>query len=381
MDDNGRESADGDQPVLVEERPEDANTDQPLLVVDNLRTYFETPRGLLRAVDGVSFDLAKGDTIGVVGESGSGKSVMVRSIMNILTRNAVIPEGSKVIFDGRDTRKLPRAEAKHFWGTQMAMVFQDPMTSLNPVKKVGVQITESIRYHLSAGRGEARARALELLRQVGIPEPERRLSQYPHELSGGMRQRVTIAIALACSPKLLIADEPTTALDVTVQKQILDLLGSLQEELGMAMILITHDLGVVAGRTHRIAVMYGGRVVETADTTTLFTKMRHPYTEALMLSIPRIENESHTRLLAISGRPPDLVSPPKGCNFAPRCRYAQAKCLEEEPVLRARPGEVADHEFACHFPVGTPEGDAALSENLRTGATPAGLDLTAAAVS
>ena len=352
----------------------------PLLVVEDLRTYFDTPRGLLRAVDGISFSLERGDTIGIVGESGSGKSVSVRSIMNILSRNAIVPDGSKVIFDGRDTRKLSRAESKHFWGTQMAMVFQDPMTSLNPVKKVGIQITESLKYHLRASSGEAKARALELMRQVGIPEPERRLQQYPHELSGGMRQRVTIAIALACSPKLLIADEPTTALDVTVQKQILDLLGSLQEELGMAMILITHDLGVVAGRTHHIAVMYAGKIVEAAETSRLFSEMRHPYTEALMNSIPRIEQHSHTRLDAISGRPPDLVNPPKGCRFAPRCRYAQQKCIDEEPELRSHP-DAPGHDFACHFPVGTPEGETALSENLRVGKTATGLDLTAVAVS
>ena len=198
-------------------------SERPLLEVDNLRTYFDTPRGILKAVDGVSFSLDKGETIGIVGESGSGKSVLVRSIMNILTSNAIVPDGSEVFFDGKDTRNLSRSEAKHFWGTQMAMIFQDPMTSLNPVKKVGVQITESIRYHLGASKQEAMDRAMELMVQVGIPEPRKRLKEYPHQLSGGMRQRVTIAIALACNPKLLIADEPTTALDVTVQKQILDL--------------------------------------------------------------------------------------------------------------------------------------------------------------
>ncbi len=354
-------------------------TERPLLEVENLRTYFDTPRGILKAVDGVSFTLDKGETIGIVGESGSGKSVLVRSIMNILTSNAIIPDGSDVIFDGKDTRNLSRSEAKHFWGTQMAMIFQDPMTSLNPVKKVGVQITESIRYHLGASKQEAMQRALELMVQVGIPEPRKRLKEYPHQLSGGMRQRVTIAIALACNPKLLIADEPTTALDVTVQKQILDLLASLQEELGMAMILITHDLGVVAGRARRIGVMYAGKMVETADTTTLFHHMNHPYTEALFKSIPRVEHTSHTRLDAISGRPPDMVLDLVGCRFAPRCRYAQEQCITEEPDL-FETGQ-AGHRQACFYPVGSPENAEALASNQATGITAAGLDLTAAAVS
>jgi peptide/nickel transport system ATP-binding protein len=349
----------------------------PLLQVEHLVTEFQTSRGLLRAVDDVSFILDKGETLGVVGESGSGKSVLVRSIMNILPRSANI--GGSVIFDGKDTRNLPRAEAKHFFGTQMAMVFQDPMTSLNPVKRVGRQITDPLRFHLNLNKDQARERALELLRLVGIPEPERRLKQYPHELSGGMRQRIGIAIALSCNPKLLIADEPTTALDVTVQKQILDLLKGLQRELQMAMILITHDLGVVAGRADRIGVMYGARFAETADTTTLFRSMRHPYTEALLNSIPRLEHPSHTRLQAISGRPPDMVNPPKGCRFAPRCRYAQDRCVNEAPSLL--PSEDSPgHRFACFFPVGTAEGEAALQKNLSSGRTGAGLDLNAEVV-
>ena len=351
----------------------------PLLQVDNLSTAFRTSRGILRAVDNVSFTLAKGETLGIVGESGSGKSVLVRSIMNILPRTAIIPPQSKVILNGKDTRKLTKAEAKHFWGTQIAMVFQDPMTSLNPVKKIGTQIGDPLRYHLGLSRDAARARSIELLEMVRIPEPARRLTQYPHELSGGMRQRVIIAIALSCNPKLLIADEPTTALDVTVQKQILDLLATLQADLEMAMILITHDLGVVAGRADRIGVMYAGRMVETADTQSLFRSMRHPYAEALLHSIPRLENPSHTRLDAISGRPPDMVKPPPGCRFAPRCRYAQDRCVAELPEL------VADadprHRYACFFPVGTPQGQAALAANLETGHTATGLDLHAQAVS
>jgi peptide/nickel transport system ATP-binding protein len=349
----------------------------PLLQVNNLRTSFRTSRGLLRAVDGVSFSLERGETIGIVGESGSGKSVLVRSIMNLLPRTATV-EG-QVFFESRDVRTLPKAERKHFWGPQMAMVFQDPMTSLNPVKKVGRQIIDPIQFHQGLSREAARKRALELLDLVRIPEAGRRLSQYPHELSGGMRQRVIIAIALSCSPKLLIADEPTTALDVTVQKQILDLLALLQRELQMAMILITHDLGVVAGRARRIAVMYGGKVAETADTRALFRSMRHPYTEALLKSIPRIEQPSHTRLEAIWGRPPDMVNPPVGCRFAPRCRYAQATCIDNPPELV--PGPEPGHRFACFFPVGTPEGEAALAANTAAGHTASGLDLHAEVVS
>jgi peptide/nickel transport system ATP-binding protein len=355
----------------------DTTTTDPLLVVDDLRTTFLTPRGPLTAVDGVSIDLQVSETLGVVGESGSGKSVLVRSVMGLLPSSAAV--SGAVLYKGTDTRRLSRRESRHFWGTQMAMVFQDPMTSLNPVKKIGVALTESMRFHLGIGRDEARGRALGLLQQVGIPAPERRLDEYPHQLSGGMRQRVTIAIALACDPALLIADEPTTALDVTVQKQILDLLSSLQAERGMGMILITHDLGVVAGRADRIAVMYAGRVVETAPTRTLFAAMRHPYTEALLRSIPRIEYQSHTRLEAISGRPPDLVNPPVGCRFAARCRYAQPRCLVEDPALM--PSGEPGHRHACFYPVGTPAGAEALAVNESAGRTAAGLDLRAVAVS
>jgi peptide/nickel transport system ATP-binding protein len=248
------------------------------------------------------------------------------------------------------------------------------MTSLNPVRRIGIQITESIRFHLGYSRNAARDRAIELMTLVGIPEPTRRLEQYPHELSGGMRQRVTIAIALACHPKLLIADEPTTALDVTVQKQILDLLDRLQGELGMSMILITHDLGVVAGRARRTAVMYAGRIVEIADTTTLFEQTRHPYSKALLNSIPRIERASHQKLEAIAGRPPDMVLQRRGCPFAPRCPQAQQQCLDEDPLMSGSPG----HRWRCHFPVGTPEGDAALARNRDASVTAAGLQQTGA---
>lgn len=347
----------------------------PLLRVENLHTHFNTPRGVLRAVDGVSFTLANGETLGIAGESGSGKSALVRSIMDLTPPNA--RRSGKVIFDGRDMIDMPAWEARHFWGPQMAMVFQDPMTSLNPVKRIGAQLTESMRHHLGLSRRAACDRAVDLLNQVRIPEPKRRLDQFPHELSGGMRQRVTIAIALACEPRLLIADEPTTALDVTVQKQILELLASLQEARQMAMILITHDLGVIAGYADRVAVMYAGQIMEEAPTLTLFDEVRHPYTQALLKSIPRIEEASHVRLEAISGRPPDMTRPTAGCRFAPRCRYAQDICLSEPPTL-VHDGD--GHGFRCSFPVGTAQGESALEENLGRRRSAAGLPLESMAV-
>jgi peptide/nickel transport system ATP-binding protein len=338
-------------------------TEGALLEVQDLRTWFRTPRGIVRAVDGVTFDLERGKTIGIVGESGSGKTVLSRSIMGLLPKSTTFHPTGKVLFDGKDLLTLRQREMRDIWGEEIAMVFQDPMTSLNPVVTIGRQITEGLEHHLDMSRGDAKQAALALLTSVGIPEPMRRLNQYPHELSGGMRQRVTIAIALACGPRLLMADEPTTALDVTVQAQILDLLQKQQRERFMAMVLVTHDLGVVAGRTDEIIVMYAGRVVEKAQTYDLFHDMKMPYTEALLKSIPRVTNKSHTRLQAISGRPPDLVNLPDGCKFAPRCPYAQDKCREEEPPLM--PAADPGHEFRCWFPVGTPEGMAALEKNIR----------------
>jgi len=318
----------------------------PLLEVSDLRTHFLTGRGAVRAVDGVSFTLERGRTLGVVGESGSGKTVLARSIMGLLPAHNV-NRGGEVRYEGRLLTGLSGAELREIWGAEISMVFQDPMTSLNPVVRIGRQITETMRFHLGLPDGEATARAADLLKSVGIPEPERRLRAYPHQLSGGMRQRVTIAIALACGPKLLLADEPTTALDVTVQAQILSLLGRQQRERFMAMILVTHDLGVVAGRTDEIIVMYAGRVVERAPTTILFSDMRMRYTQALFRSIPRITDPGHRRLQAIGGRPPDLVSPPKGCSFAPRCRYARERChVEAPPLAEAAPG----HQYACWYP-------------------------------
>ena len=321
----------------------------PLLDVKDLRTWFDTPAGTVHAVDGVSFGLDRGRTLGVVGESGSGKTVLARSIMNLLPRRTVIPAGGEVVFAGRNIRGLGVRAMGRLWGRELAMVFQDPMTSLNPVVKVGRQLTESLRHHLHMPAAEARETAVALLASVGLQAPERRLQEYPHQLSGGMRQRVTVAIALACGPSLLVADEPTTALDVTFQRQILDLLQAQQRDRHMAMILVTHDLAVVANRTDEIVVMYAGQVVERAPTATLFGQMRHPYTEALMGSIPRIENPSHTVLQVIPGRPPSAVDLPRGCRFAPRCRYAQARCRTEDPPL------VADddgHAYRCFHPVG-----------------------------
>jgi len=334
----------------------------PLLEVKNLSTSFRTEHGVVHAVDDVSFVLERGKTLGVVGESGSGKTVLSRSVMGLLPKRNVIREGH-VLYEGTDVIGYDEKQMSHVWGAEMAMVFQDPMTSLNPVMKIGKQITESLRHHLGVDKDEATATATALLRQVGIPEPERRLSEYPHQLSGGMRQRVTIAIALACGPKILFADEPTTALDVTVQAQILDLLDDLQRDRHMAMILVSHDLGVVASRTDEIMVMYGGKVVEQAATSELFRNVRMPYTEALLRSIPRIDSPSHTRLEAIPGRPPNLLSPPNGCNFAPRCRYVQERCLVEEPPLEIENG----HAWRCWYPVGSDANREALSRNLAAG--------------
>ena len=333
----------------------------PLLEVADLHTAFHTSRGTVRAVDGVSFTLGRGRTLGVVGESGSGKTVLTRSIMGLLPMGATVERSGAVRLAGHDLTTLSPATLRQVWGTEVAVVFQDPGTALNPVVRVGRQITEALRQRLGFDRRAARDTAVALLSSVGIPAPELRMRSYPHELSGGMRQRVMIAIALACSPRLLLADEPTTGLDVTVQAQILDLLASQQRERAMAMILVTHDLGVVASRTDEIAVMYAGRIVEHATTTDLFAHTRMPYTEALMRSIPRVSEPSHTRLRAIPGRPPDLAAVIPGCPFAPRCPYVQERCRTEAPPMRTAG---AGHTFACWYPVGSPEGEQALVRNL-----------------
>ena len=331
-----------------------------LLEVEDLKTSFRTDAGFVKAVDGVSFTLDRGKTIGIVGESGSGKTILSRSVMGLLPRRNVERSG-RVVFEGQEIGDLAPPAMREIWGTEMAMIFQDPMTSLNPVMKIGRQITESLVYHLDMSKKDARDTAQRLLTSVGIPEPARRLDEYPHQLSGGMRQRVTIAIALACGPTILFADEPTTALDVTVQAQILDLLQAEQQDRNMSMVLVTHDLGVVAGRTDEIAVMYAGKIVEKAPTKSLFANVRHPYTEALLKSIPKLENRSHTRLEVIAGRPPNLINTPPGCRFAPRCPYAQDRCREEEPPLQE--SEIPGHTFACFYPVGSPEGAEALARN------------------
>ena len=349
-----------------------AGSTRPLLEVDDVRTWFWTNQGLLRAVDGVSFDLLAGRTLGIVGESGSGKSVLSLSLMDLLPSSAIRPTG-QVFFDGQDLRELSVRERQGIWGKDIGLVLQDPMTSLNPVVRVGRHITEAIMRHLGLNRSAARAKAIEMLDHVGIPEAERRFRAYPHELSGGMRQRVSIAVALSCEPRLLIADEPTTALDVTIQRQILDLLGRLQAEEGMAMMMITHNLGVVAGRCDDTAVMYAGKILEVGPTNVLFSDMRHPYTAALLASIPRLEGQSHARLAVIPGRPASVIDPAPGCRFAPRCPHAQPKCLTTDPELTL--GTTLGHRFACFYPVGTPEGADALARNHREGRTAAGLEL------
>ena len=318
-----------------------------LLEVENIIVDLPTPRGMLRAVDGVDMTLEAGKTLGVVGESGSGKTMLSRAILQLLPRRAKL--SGAIRFDGQDMTRIPAEILRKLRAKSVAVVFQDPMTSLNPVLTIGTQLTETMREHLGVSQSEAISRGIALLAEVGIPSPEQRMGNYPHQLSGGMRQRVAIAIALSCAPKLLIADEPTTALDVTVQAQILDLLAREQRSRHMAMMLITHDLGVVAGRTDEVAVMYAGRVVERAPTRELFHHMRMPYTAALMAALPKLDAPPHTRLPAIGGRPPDPINPPPGCSFAPRCIYADAVCDKAKPPLSA-PDRMA-HQFACIRPL------------------------------
>jgi peptide/nickel transport system ATP-binding protein len=349
-------------------------TGEPLLVADDVQVRFHTKNGVVRAVDGVSLSLDEGEVLAVVGESGSGKTVFTRRVMGLVSGGRGTEVGGTVRFGGTDLTALSPAALSKVWGAEIALILQDPMTSLNPVKRIGVQITESIRLHRRVSRDEADKRAVELLRSVGLSEPERRVRQYPHELSGGMRQRVTIAIALACGPRLLLADEPTTALDVTVQAQILDLLADLQAERRMAMLLVTHDLRVVRSRSDRIAVMYAGRIVESAPTPALFAAPRMPYTEALMNAVPPVAGPNHVRLQVIPGRPPDLLRPPAGCKFAPRCPYAQDRCLTEEPALQN--AESPDHQFRCWYPVGSPAWADARARNIERGTSAAGTPVT-----
>ena len=323
-------------------------TGDPILEVSNLHTHFSTDRGLIRSVNGVSLSIGRGRTLGVVGESGSGKTVLARSIMGLLPSANVYRSGS-VVFEDVDLTKMDPKALRKLFGARIAMVFQDPMTALNPVMRVGHQITESLRLHLHMSRHDARESAVALLTQVGIPSPEMALTQFPGQLSGGMRQRVMIAVALACSPRLLLADEPTTGLDATVQAQVLDLLQDLQHERHMAMILVTHDIGVVASRADVIAVMYAGLIVEIAPAKSLFTAPMMPYTYGLLNSIPKITTASHTRLTSIPGRPPDPLAVGSGCEFAPRCAYARDRCIDQRPPLA--PSRTPGHKFACWYPL------------------------------
>ncbi|MET0334577.1 MAG: ABC transporter ATP-binding protein [Rhizobacter sp.] len=305
-----------------------------LLEIDNLDVRLPTPRGDVHAVAGVSLSLMPGRALGIVGESGSGKTMLSRAVLRLLPRTAQV--GGRIQFGGRDVMALDAKALRALRGREMAVVFQDPMTSLNPVLSIGTQIIETLHEHFGTPRGEALAKASALLASVGIPEPERRLRQFPHELSGGMRQRVAIAIALACEPKLLFADEPTSALDVTVQAQILDLLAAERARRKMALVLITHDLGVVAGRTEELVVMYAGRIMEHGRTREVFKATRHPYTRALLAAIPRLDRKPHEPLAAIGGTLPDPVRRPPGCAFAPRCSRAEAGCLVAREPLPAR---------------------------------------------
>jgi peptide/nickel transport system ATP-binding protein len=321
-------------------------TDDKLLEVRNLRAHIGTPRGVVRAVDDVSFSVRSGEALGVVGESGSGKSVMARAIMGLMPARS--GRSGDVYFKGRDLLSISNKEKREIWGNQIAMVFQDPGRSLNPVVKIERQLTEGMRRHLGLSGSQAHDRALGLLNEVGVPDPERRLRCYPHELSGGMRQRVMIAIALACEPDLLIADEPTTALDVTIQRQILDLLRKIQLDRGTSIMLISHDLAVVAGRTDRVAVMYSGRLAEIGSTRTVFESPSHRYTNALLGATPTIDHPRHSRLRLIEGSLPNPVEPPSGCRFAPRCASASPECSDPGPVME-QIGD--DHRVACVNPV------------------------------
>jgi oligopeptide/dipeptide ABC transporter ATP-binding protein len=320
------------------------------LEVTDLTTHIDLSRAVVKAVGNVDIRIAPGETLGLVGESGCGKSMLGLSVLGLLPPGGHIVGGS-IKVEGRELVGLPEPELRKIRGNDVAMIFQDSHSSLNPTKTIGDQVSEPVRLHRGASKKEAADRALEMLELVGLPQPKERLEAYPHELSGGQRQRVMIAIALANEPRVLLADEPTTALDVTIQAQILSLLDDLRERLGMATLLVTHDMGVVAGRTSRINVMYAGRIVETAPTNRLFSAMRHPYTQGLLGSIPRVESDSTRALVSIPGLPPDLTNPPRGCRFAPRCPRATAQCVAKEPPLS---GDDPEHQFACWHPVDGP---------------------------
>jgi oligopeptide/dipeptide ABC transporter ATP-binding protein len=318
-----------------------------VIKVEGLSVSFATPRGELKAVRDVSIELQEGESLGVVGESGSGKTVLSRSIMGLLPSTAT--RTGKITFQGEVISELPKDKVRDLWGTGMAMVFQDPMTALNPVRRIGDQLTESLTVRLGMSKKDAKVRAIELLERVRIPDPKSMMRKFPYQLSGGMRQRIMIAIAVSCKPEMLFADEPTTALDVTVQAQVLELITELRKEFNMAMILVTHDLGVVAGHTDKIAVMYAGDVVEYAPTRELFANMKMPYTEALLKSIPRLDTPTGTRLPVIEGRLPDPTKNEPGCPFANRCAYVTDKCRAEKPPLTDGGN---GHFYRCWFPIG-----------------------------
>jgi peptide/nickel transport system ATP-binding protein len=318
---------------------------EPLLRVEDLHVDFPTEDGVVQAVDGITYEVHRGRTLGIVGESGSGKTVSSLTTLG-LTRGQGARISGRILFEGRDLLELSEGELRRIRGNDIAMVFQDPLSSLHPFFKVGAQLIEAVRAHRDVSKARARERAVELLGLVGVPDPSRRVDEFPHEFSGGMRQRAMIAMALANEPKLLIADEPTTALDVTVQAQILALMEQLQRELGMAIVIITHDLGVVAELADEIAVMYAGRIVESTSAELLFSQPQHPYTWGLLKSIPTLEGSREQPLVPISGTPPSLINPPSGCHFHPRCPYAQPDHARIDPRLEPVPGE-PNHHVAC----------------------------------
>lgn len=321
-----------------------------LLEIKNLKTRFFTREGVIHAVNGISLYLNEGETLGLVGESGCGKSVSMLSVLRLIPQPPGRIVGGEVWFEGKDMLKISEDEIRKIRGNKIAMIFQDPMTSLNPVLTIGQQLGEPLMLHKGMSKKEAREESIRLLKTVGIPEAEKRIDDYPHQFSGGMRQRVMIAMALACSPKILIADEPTTALDVTIQAQIIDLVKRLRDEMGMAIIWITHDLGIIAGLAQRVNVMYAGFIIETAPVKKLYGDPRHPYTIGLLRSVPRVDAPVKEKLTPIEGLPPDLISLPPGCPFAPRCEYVVDRCLEENPPLELVD---TDHSVACWVDVKT----------------------------
>lgn len=323
-----------------------------ILEVKELKTQFYTQDGIVKAVNGVSFHLEKGETLGIVGESGCGKSVTVLSVMRLIPRPPGKIVGGQVLFDGKDLLKVSDEEIRQVRGNKISMIFQDPMTSLNPVLTINQQVSEALMLHLGMSKEEARERTVELLETVGIPQAEERIDDYPHQFSGGMRQRVMIAMGLSCHPDILVADEPTTALDVTIQAQIIDLVKRLKDEFGMAVIWITHDLGIIAGIAERVAVMYAGYIIEEATVQELYHNPRHPYTLGLLGSVPRLDETRTDRLVSIEGLPPDLIALPKGCPFYARCPFHIDRCLEENPPLDAIVLP-SDHRAACWVDVTT----------------------------